>query len=139
MAERMTTITCYRGIMWADNYGLFCDNGDGLVCLVNDMIVEFLGLDMEHKPEMLSWTSTYKDRDALRVGSRGKTWDLPFSEVFDVLGYRFHRDGRGVKAPNGRCVRAGQLVPGQVHLSFKECAHACKMSEGPQPRQQYCP
>ena len=37
----------------------------------------------------------YEDEDTttFRVGSRGKTWDLPFSESFDVLGCRFHRDG----------------------------------------------
>ena len=42
------------------------------------------------------WTSTHKHEDmqTLRVGSRGRTWDLPFSENFDVLGYRFHRDGK---------------------------------------------
>ena len=27
--------------------------------------------------------------------SKEKVWDLPFCEVFDVLGYRFHRDGKG--------------------------------------------
>ena len=29
------------------------------------------------------------------MGSRDKVWNLPFCEVFDVLGYRFHRDGKG--------------------------------------------
>ena len=50
------------------------------------------------RPESLWWTSTYKDEDmaALKVGSGGKTCDLPFKEVFGVLGCRFfHRDGKG--------------------------------------------
>ena len=31
----------------------------------------------------------------LSVGGRDKIWDPPFCEVFDVLGYSFHRDGKG--------------------------------------------
>ena len=52
---------------------------------------------MEPKLESLWWTSTHKHEDAqtLRVGSRGGIWDLPFCENPDVLGYRFHRDGKG--------------------------------------------
>ena len=52
---------------------------------------------MEPKPESLWRTSTYKDEDmaTLKLGYRGKTWDMPFREVFEVLGYRFHRDGKG--------------------------------------------
>ena len=51
--------TCYWCLMWAHNYWLFWDNRE-----------------------------RYKDEDTttLRVGSKGKAWDLPFSEVFDVLG-----------------------------------------------------
>ena len=57
----------------------------------------FLDLDVEPEPESLWWTSTHKHEDVrtLSVGSRDKVWDLPFCEVFDVLGYRFHRDGKG--------------------------------------------
>ena len=64
---------------------------------MNDVIKELPDLDMEPKPESLWWASTYKDEDmaTLKVGDRGKTWDLPFTEVFDVLGSRFHRDGKG--------------------------------------------
>ena len=52
---------------------------------------------MEHKPASLWWTSTCKDEEiaTLKVGSRGKTWDLPLREVFDVLGCRLHRDWEG--------------------------------------------
>ena len=32
-----------------------------------------------------------------RVASRDRAWDLLFCEVFDVLGYRFHLDGKGVQ------------------------------------------
>ena len=58
---------------------------------------------MEPKPESLWWTSTHKceDRTTLRVGSRGKTWDLPFREVFEVLGYRCRRDGKGFESAQG--------------------------------------
>ena len=72
-----------RGMMWADNYWLFRDNNERLICTVNDIIEELLDLDMEPKQESMWWTSTNK----LRVGSRGKTLDRPFKEVFDVLGY----------------------------------------------------
>ena len=53
-------------------------------------------LDMEPKPESLWLITTYKHEDmrTLRVGGRDKVWDLPFCEVFVVLGYRFHRDGK---------------------------------------------
>ena len=49
---------------------------------------------------MWTWTwSTREDEDGttLKVGNRGQAWDLLFREVFDVLGYRLHRDGKGVK------------------------------------------
>ena len=61
-----------------------------LVCMVNDIREEMLDLDMEPKPESLWWTNTVKDEAVATL-----TWDLPFSEVFDVLGHRFHRDGKG--------------------------------------------
>ena len=85
-----------RGMMWADNYWLFSDNREKLICTVNDIIEELLDLDMERNPESLWWTSTFKDEDmrTLRVGVRDRALDLPFCEVFDVLGYRVHRDGR---------------------------------------------
>ena len=38
-----------------------------------------------------------EDVRTLSVGDRDKIWDLPFGEVFDVLGYRFHRDGKGFR------------------------------------------
>ena len=88
----------FRGMMWADNYLLFSDSRDELVCMVNDIIEELLDLDMGPKPQSLWWTSIYKHEDmrTLRVGGRDKMWDLLFCEVFDVLAYRFHRDGEGV-------------------------------------------
>ena len=53
--------------------------------------------------ESLRWTSTYNDEDmaTLKVGDRGKTWDLPFREVFDILGNRFHCDWQGVQGAVG--------------------------------------
>ena len=64
---------------------------------MNDIIEELLDLDMEPKPESMWWTSTHKHEDmkTFRVGSRGGVWDLPLCGNFDVLGYRFHRHGKG--------------------------------------------
>ena len=86
-----------RGMMWADNYWLSSDNRERLICMVSDIIEELMDLDMEPKRESLWWTSTHKDKEKnpLRVESRNRAWVLPFCEVFDVLGYRFHRDGKG--------------------------------------------
>ena len=89
-----------RGMMWADNYWLFSESREKLICMVHDIIEELLDQDMKPKPESLWWTSTYKHEDmrSLRVGSRDKVLDLPFWEVFGVLGYRFHRDGKGFQS-----------------------------------------
>ena len=47
---------------------------------------------------------------------------LPFCEVFDVLGYRFHRDGKGVSRRRAQCVQGNEkLVAGQVHPPFQDC------------------
>ena len=74
--------------------------------MVNGIIEELMDLDLEPKPESLLWTSTHKHEDTttLRVGSRGRAWELPFREVvFELLGYRYHRDS---KVPNAPCARA---------------------------------
>ena len=88
-----------RGMMWADNYRLFSDNKERLICMLNDIIEELLDLDIEPEPESLWWTCTYKkeEKAMLKVGSRENTWDTPFREVVDVLGYRYHRDGKGFR------------------------------------------
>ena len=52
-----------RGMRWADNYWLFSDNREILICMVNDIIEELLDLHMEPKPESLWWTSTHKHED----------------------------------------------------------------------------
>ena len=61
--------------------------------MVNDIIEELL----EPKLESLWWTSTHQveETNTLSVGNRGLAWDLPFKDVFQVLGCRFHRDGKG--------------------------------------------
>ena len=76
-----------RSMMWADNYWLFCDSKERLVCMVSDIIEELLDLDTVPKQESLWWTTTHRNR--------GLAWDLPFRGVFEVLGYRFHRGGKG--------------------------------------------
>ena len=57
--------------------------------MVNDVIEKLLDLDMEPKPESLWWTITYQAEEKATL----KVWDLLFEDVFDVLGYCFHRDG----------------------------------------------
>ena len=88
-----------RGMMWADNYWLFCHDREIFVHMVNDVIEELLDLDMEPKPESLWWTCLYEEEEQLtiKVAGQGKEWDLPFREVFDVLGYRFNREGKGAQ------------------------------------------
>ena len=88
--------------------------------MVNDIIEELLDLAMERKTESLWWTSTYKDEDAatVKVGSRGKTWDQPVMEVFDVL------MGRGVKAQNTRCAKV-RAVGGGTSSSVARWVHPC--------------
>ena len=69
------------------------DDTEKSISMVNDIIDELMDLDMEPKPESFWWTSTYKAEDgltlALEVGSRRKSWETPFVEVFDLLGCRF--------------------------------------------------
>ena len=47
-----------RSMMWVDNYWMFSDNREKLICMVNDIVEELLDLDVEPKPESLWWTST---------------------------------------------------------------------------------
>ena len=89
----------FSGMMWADNDWIFSDDKDKLTLVVNDIIDELMNLDMEPKPESLWWRSTYKAEDGmtLKVGSRGENWEMPFVEVFDLLEYRFRRNGKGIQ------------------------------------------
>ena len=78
--------------------------------MVNDIIEELFDLDLEPKLESLWWTSThqFEDVSTLRVGSRDIAWDFPFRDVFEVLGYRYHRDGKGFQgAERGMCKGMG--------------------------------
>ena len=77
-----------------------------MICMVGDIIGELLDLDMEPEPEALLWTSTHKHEDmrTLCVGGRDKVWDLPLCEIFDLLGYLFHGDGKGFQgAERSKC------------------------------------
>ena len=82
-------------MMWADNHWIFSDNREKLICMVNDIIGVLLDLGLEAKPESLSSTDKHEDMKTLSVGGRDKVWGLPFCEIFDVLGNRFHPDGKG--------------------------------------------
>ena len=68
-----------RRMMWADNYWIFYDNREKLICTAKDIMEELLDPDVEPKPESLWWTSTHKHEDVrtLSVGSRDKVWDPP--------------------------------------------------------------
>ena len=44
--------------MWADNYWLFSDDKENLVCMVTDVIEELLDVDIEPMPVSSWWTST---------------------------------------------------------------------------------
>ena len=65
----------------------------------SDIIEEFMDLDMEPKPEAQWWTSTYMAEDGvtLKVGSMGESWEMPFVAEFDLLEYRFRRNGKGIQ------------------------------------------
>ena len=43
----------FISMMWADNYWIFSDNRERLMCMVNDIIDELMDLDMEPKLESL--------------------------------------------------------------------------------------
>ena len=64
--------------------------------MVRDIIEELLDLDSEPKAESLQCSSIHQaeEKETMKVENRGLTWDLAFKDVFEVLGYRFHRDGR---------------------------------------------
>ena len=67
---------------------------------------------MEAKSQSLWWTSSFEDEDCptLKIGNRSQTWDLRFLKVFDVLGYRFHRDGKRYSGDRKRCAKGWAVV-----------------------------
>ena len=61
----------------------------------------------------------------LEVRGKGKSWEMPFVEVFDLLGYRSRRSEEWEGYPRGREdteERNGELVEGRAHLSSEDCA-----------------
>ena len=63
----------------------------------------------------------------LRVGSRNKAWDLPFRVVFEVLGYRCHRDGKGFQgAERTMCKGLGSWWRGKYIYRSKTVPMAAK-------------
>ena len=96
-----------RGMMWANNYWLFCDNKERLVCMVNDIIEELLDLDMEPSQNRCGGQALAKTRTRqhFKWGAKGKLGTYPsvkcsisWATVFTVM-------GRGFKAPNGLSVK----------------------------------
>ena len=55
--------------------------------MVKEINDELMDLGMEPKPESLWWTSTYKDveEQTSQVDGRGKNWEMPFIEEFNLL------------------------------------------------------
>ena len=107
----------FSGMMWADNYWIFSDDKEKLTCMINDIIEEFLDLDLEPKAESLWWMSTYKEEDksTLKMGSEGKvgicrsSWRWIFS-AFSEDWERGSGDGNDFEKWNG------MLVAGWVHI-----------------------
>ena len=66
-----------QGMVWADYCWLLCDNKEGLVSRVNEIIAELLDLGMEPKLESLWWRSTHQaeEKKTMRAGDRGFAWD----------------------------------------------------------------
>ena len=96
-----------RGMMWADNYWLFSDNREKLICMVNDIIEELLDLDMERNPESLWWTSTFQDENmrTLRVGSETEPWIFPCAKSLMYWDTVSTVTGRCFKVSNAVCAR----------------------------------
>ena len=78
----------FSGMKWADNCWTFSDDREKLKCVVNDILDELMILDMELKPDSLWWTSPHNAADGLtlEMGGGGESWDMPFAEVFYMLG-----------------------------------------------------
>ena len=99
LAERMTSNTCC-GV----------DVGRHLVALLRQQGQHYrriagLGHETPNRSRFGGQTFTnMRIRQHFEWEAQGNL-DLTFSEVFDVLSYRFHRDGRGFKAPNRRCAK----------------------------------
>ena len=68
--------------------------------MVNDIIEELLNLDMEPSGNHYGGRVRTRRRASSRSRweeGRGKDWELPFREVFEVLVCRFQRDGKGTQ------------------------------------------
>ena len=68
---------------------------------------------MEPKPESLWWTCSFLGRrtDYTSSGKQKKMWELPFVKEFDVLGFWYHRSGKGTHGVQKNLVqRDGKLV-----------------------------
>ena len=57
--------------------------------------------DMEPQPESLWWTSSYKAEveTTPEEGGRRRSWEMPFVDVFDLLGYSVSK--KWVEHPRG--------------------------------------
>ena len=105
--------------------------------MANDIIEE---LDMEPKPESLWWTSSYKEEDklTLKVGGGGKDWDLPYREVFDVLGYGVNVMGKAHKGSKRHCAKGWVAVARRLYIPLEKRFFDNEMPAGDQPCLQHC-
>ena len=78
--------------------------------MVNEIVEELLDLDMEPKPELLTSTLQSRGHEDFACGRQRQIVGSPFCDVFDVLGYRFHRDGKGVQGAEAQVVQGPEKL-----------------------------
>ena len=102
------------------------------MCMVNDIIEELLGLDMESKPESLWWTSTYKDEDVatLKVESTKENQGLAFHGGLRCPGQSFPKrcesdatDGENAQERLGSWWRDGYIYRAKTVLFYDRMLH----------------
>ena len=128
----MTNEHVLRGMVWGDNFWLFCDIKERLVCMVNDIIVELLDLDMEPRPESLWWTSTHQaeEKMTLSVGYKGLAWPKTCSSPGLPFAPRW--------AQIERCAKVW-AVGGGTGTPVGQRVYPCKRNVGESSVTQCCP
>ena len=117
-----------RSMTWSDNYLLFSDSTEELIRMVNDIIMELVDWTRSPSPSHCGGRVLTRTRTVQRW-EQGQTWDLPFMEVFDVLGFRFHWDGKSAQGTK-KTLRKGLGVARWLHLPFKVRTHEDRSATG---------
>ena len=76
---------------------VFLPNNEQLGNMLSELTKELEELEMDLTEESLRWTSTTGEEvaETVTIGWDGKEWEVPFVRRFEILGYRFRRDGKG--------------------------------------------